>query len=94
MCVPFCLALADVVAQYRLTPFAFGQLAAYKLPQKLRLYEDQIPRNAMGKVRSFLRITGGTLPVTPSLTHASNVLLPQVNKKELVKTAFPAETAA
>lgn len=93
MCVPFCLALADVVAQYRLTPFASGQLAAYKLPQKLRLYEDQIPRNAMGKVCS-LRITGGTLPVTPSLTHASNVLLPQVNKKELVKTAFPAETAA
>jgi hypothetical protein len=29
-----------------------GQLAAYKLPQKLKIYEGGVPRNAMGKVSS------------------------------------------
>ncbi|CED84403.1 Predicted alpha/beta hydrolase BEM46 [Phaffia rhodozyma] len=43
-----------------------SQLAAFKLPQKLKIYPDTIPRNAMGKV----------------------------NKKELVKTAFPEETGS
>ncbi|CAG8470635.1 2921_t:CDS:10 [Paraglomus brasilianum] len=44
-----------------LREFAKDRLASYKLPTLLKLYDDALPRNAMGKV----------------------------NKKELVKTAFP-----
>ncbi|CAG8544767.1 2540_t:CDS:10 [Paraglomus occultum] len=46
-----------------LREFAKDRLASYKLPTLLKLYDDALPRNAMGKV----------------------------NKKELLKTAFPSQ---
>lgn len=53
------------------------RLANYKVPQEMKVVQDGLPRNAMGK---------GTWTASPSLLLLSNSSA--VNKKSLVKEVF------